>query len=135
MPDVSVLHRFTGDLGSSARRSRQIETSVIAHGLIVPIYFEDDEKGPTMKLATIALATALALSSTAVLAQSGTTYGQPGASIGTVTAPSVGSYYWPSVGTTNAVPTWSNTGPRVSSAPAPGAPAIGTAPFSSGVRR
>ena len=132
---MSVLHRFTGDLGSSARRSRQIETSVIADGLVVPIYLEDDEKGPTMKLTTMALATAFALSSTAVLAQSETTYGQSGVSIGTVTAPSVGSYYWPSVGTTNAVPTWSNTGPRVSSAPAPGAPTIGTAPFSSGVRR
>ena len=85
-----------------------------------------------MKLTTIALATAFALSSTAVLAQSGTTYGQSGVSIGAVTAPSVGSYYWPSVGTTNAVPTWSNTGP---SALAPGAPTIGTAPFSTGARR
>jgi hypothetical protein len=40
------------------------------------------------------------------------TYGTSGTSVGTVTAPSVGSYYWPSVGVTNAVPTWSNTGPR-----------------------
>jgi hypothetical protein len=40
------------------------------------------------------------------------TYGTSGTSIGTVTAPSVGSYNWPSVGVTNAVPTWSNTGPR-----------------------
>jgi hypothetical protein len=50
--------------------------------------------------------------------QSGTygassTYGTSGTSVGTVTAPSVGSYNWPSVGVTNAVPTWSNTGPRV----------------------
>jgi hypothetical protein len=37
------------------------------------------------------------------------TYGTSGSSVGTVTAPSVGSYYWPSVGVTNAVPTWSNT--------------------------
>jgi len=36
-------------------------------------------------------------------------YGASGISIGTVTAPSVGSYSWPSVGVTNAVPTWSNT--------------------------
>jgi hypothetical protein len=41
-----------------------------------------------------------------------TTYGTSGNPVGTVTAPSVGSYYWPSVGVTNAVPTWSNTGPR-----------------------
>jgi hypothetical protein len=44
--------------------------------------------------------------------QSGT-YGTSGISVGTVTAPSVGSYYWPSVGVTNAVPTWSNTTPPV----------------------
>jgi hypothetical protein len=43
-------------------------------------------------------------------AQSGA-YGTSGTSVGTVTAPSVGSYNWPSVGVTNAVPTWSNTGP------------------------
>jgi hypothetical protein len=40
-------------------------------------------------------------------------YGTSGTSVGTVTAPSVGSYYWPSVGVTNAVPTWSNTTPAV----------------------
>jgi hypothetical protein len=44
--------------------------------------------------------------------QSGT-YGTSGTSVGTVTAPSVGSYNWPSVGVTNAVPTWSNTNPPV----------------------
>lgn len=38
-------------------------------------------------------------------------YGTSGTSIGTVTAPSIGSYYWPSVGVTNAVPTWRNTNP------------------------
>lgn len=41
------------------------------------------------------------------------TYGTSGTSAGTVTAPSVGSYNWPSVGVTNAVPTWSNTNPPV----------------------
>jgi hypothetical protein len=38
-----------------------------------------------------------------------TSYGSSGQSVGTVTAPSIGSYNWPSVGVTNAVPTWSNT--------------------------
>jgi hypothetical protein len=42
-----------------------------------------------------------------------TTYGTSGTSVGTVTAPSVGSYNWPSVGVTNAVPTWRNTNPPV----------------------
>jgi hypothetical protein len=41
------------------------------------------------------------------------TYGSSGAPIGTVTAPSVGTYSWPSVGVTNARPTWSNTTPPV----------------------
>jgi hypothetical protein len=39
-------------------------------------------------------------------------HGSSGNPVGTVTAPSIGSYNWPSVGVTNAVPTWSNTMPR-----------------------
>jgi hypothetical protein len=85
-----------------------------------------------MKLTTIALATALAVSSTAALAQT------PGlGGYGTVTAPSVGSYTAP-VGTTNVPRTWSNTGPAASPpssptfAPIPSPPPV--AP-SSGVRR
>jgi hypothetical protein len=38
-------------------------------------------------------------------------YGSSGVEIGTVTAPSIGTYSWPSVGVTNARPTWSNTVP------------------------
>ena len=38
-------------------------------------------------------------------------YGRSGSAVGTVTAPSVGSYNWPSVGVTNAVPSWNNTNP------------------------
>ena len=41
------------------------------------------------------------------------TYGSSGQTVGTVTAPSIGTYSWPSVGVTNAVPTWSNTNPPV----------------------
>ena len=40
-------------------------------------------------------------------------YGSSGRSVGTVTAPSIGTYSWPSVGVTNAVPTWNNTSPPV----------------------
>jgi hypothetical protein len=40
------------------------------------------------------------------------TYGSSGHPVGTVTAPSVGSYNWPAVGVTNAVPTWNNTNPH-----------------------
>lgn len=42
-------------------------------------------------------------------AQPRASYGSSGQTVGTVTAPSVGSYNWPSVGVTNSVPTWSNT--------------------------
>ena len=72
-----------------------------------------------MKLSTIALATAFALSSTAALAQAGLS------GYGSSVAPSVGSYVTPSVGSyvNNATPTWSTTGPA---APMP-SPAVGNA--------
>jgi hypothetical protein len=46
------------------------------------------------------------------IAQPGASYGSSGQTVGTVTAPSIGTYNWPSVGVTNSVPTWSNTNPR-----------------------
>jgi hypothetical protein len=58
-----------------------------------------------MKITTIALATAFTLTSTFALAQTTGTEGY-----GSVVAPSVGSYQF-SVGSTNEVPTWRNTGP------------------------
>ncbi|KYH02619.1 hypothetical protein [Bradyrhizobium sp. DOA1] len=42
-------------------------------------------------------------------AQPRASYGSSGQTAGTVTAPSIGTYNWPSVGVTNSVPTWSNT--------------------------
>ncbi|MBR0709115.1 hypothetical protein [Bradyrhizobium liaoningense] len=45
----------------------------------------------------------------APIAQPRAAYGSSGQTVGTVTAPSIGTYNWPSVGVTNAVPTWSNT--------------------------
>jgi hypothetical protein len=39
-------------------------------------------------------------------------YGSSGQTVGTVTAPSIGTYNWPTVGVTNSVPTWKNTNPR-----------------------
>jgi hypothetical protein len=61
-----------------------------------------------MKVKTIALATAFTLTSTFALAQTTATEGY-----GSVVAPSVGSYQ-SSVGSTNEVPTWRNTGPAAS---------------------
>ena len=65
-----------------------------------------------MKVTTIALATAFAL------AQADGTAGY-----GSVVAPSVGSYP-ATVGSTNVVPTWRNTGPA---APLPSVPTVGNA--------
>ena len=85
-----------------------------------------------MKLTTMATATALALTSSAAMAQINGTAGY-----GTVTAPSVGSYT-ASVGTTNVPLTWSNTGPA---APMPSTPTFAPIPTPapmmrmSGVRR
>jgi hypothetical protein len=61
-----------------------------------------------MKITTIALATVFSLTSTLALAQTTGTEGY-----GSVVAPSVGSYQF-SVGSTNEVPTWRNTGPAAS---------------------
>ena len=85
-----------------------------------------------MKIAAIMLAGALALSSGAALAQTAApTAGTAG--YGSVVGPSVGSYNWPSVGSTTAVPTWSNT---TNAAPLPGRLQSGNAPFgTSTVRR
>jgi hypothetical protein len=68
-----------------------------------------------MKVTTITLAAAFALTSTLALAQTTGTEGY-----GSVVQPSVGSYAWPPVGSTLAVPTWRNTGPAAipSSGPA-----------------
>jgi hypothetical protein len=83
-----------------------------------------------MKLTTI-MAIAFALSSSAALAQAGTS-GQSGTSVGSVVAPSVGPYNWPWVGSTLAVPSWTNTSPP---APTTAAPTVGNAPSSPRVRR
>jgi hypothetical protein len=61
--------------------------------------------------ATVRPATSLAVEGVRT-PQSGA-YGASGISVGSVPAPSVGSYSWPSVGVTNAVPTWSNTSPAL----------------------
>ena len=74
-----------------------------------------------MKLTIIALATAFTLTSTFALAQSTRAGSTQAGRIGSVVAPSVGSYQHP-VGTTNVVPTWRNTAPVAKSAPVYGSP-------------
>jgi hypothetical protein len=81
-----------------------------------------------MKVIKIALATVFALTSTVALAQTTGTEGY-----GSVVAPSVGAY--PStVGSSNVVPTWRNTGPAAT-LPRRSASAQSQAGRMSGVRR
>jgi hypothetical protein len=63
-----------------------------------------------MKVTTIALATALALTSTVALARTSGHQTFRNEGYGTVVAPSVGAYQT-TIGATNVVPTWRNTGP------------------------
>ena len=85
-----------------------------------------------MKVTIIALATAFTLTSTLALAQTTGTEGY-----GSVVQPSVGSYPT-TVGSTNVVPTWRNTGPA---ATPPSSPAFSPIPVpvptvrASGARR
>lgn len=67
----------------------------------------------TMALSGAAFAATTSYEATGTSMPQSTTFGTTGASVGTVTAPSIGSYNWPSVGVTNAVPTWNNTNPPV----------------------
>jgi hypothetical protein len=72
-----------------------------------------------MKLSTIALATALTFTLTSTFALAQTAPGLAG--YGTVTAPSIGSYPT-TVGTSQVIPTWSNTGPASQPTPRAFAP-------------
>jgi hypothetical protein len=66
-----------------------------------------------MKVTKIALATAIALTSTVALAQANGTQATGTEGYGSVVAPSVGAYQT-TVGASNVVLTWRNTGPAVS---------------------
>jgi len=77
-----------------------------------------------MKLTTIAMATALALTSSAAMAQMKGTGGY-----GPVVQPSVDAYSTP-VGPRNVVPAWRNTGPA---APLPSSPTSMSVPLFIGV--
>jgi hypothetical protein len=106
---------FPGDLGMENSSMLPIGLAAFFtlkndfNGVLAVVPYLTIRKDTTMKLSTIVAATAFALSSAAALAQPGPYWR------GTTTAPSVGSYTWPSVGTTNAVPTWRNTNPGASS--------------------
>jgi len=86
--------------------------ALIATGLLAAPYAADAKKhrsGRYYNTSAVAPAYGSAGSATT---QGRPAYGSSGQTVGTVTAPSIGTYNWPSVGVTNSVPTWSNTNPR-----------------------
>src|SRR5258706_5635179 len=89
-------------LGGSHRAKEELNGKAERAARCLLMYVGSKET--TMKVTTIALATAFTLTSTLALAQTTGTEGY-----GSVVQPSVGSYVWPSVGSTLAVPTWRNT--------------------------
>lgn len=97
------------------RRTRLSIAALIAVGLVAaPFAAEAKGHRSSRHTGTHTSTTVLAptYGSPAVTATQPGTYGSSGHTVGTVTAPSIGTYNWPSVGVTNAVPTWSNTNPR-----------------------
>lgn len=96
-------------------RTRLAIAALIAVGLVAaPFAAEAKGHRSSRHTGTHTSTTVLApaYGSPAVTATQPGTYGSSGHTVGTVTAPSIGTYNWPSVGVTNAVPTWSNTNPR-----------------------
>ena len=84
----------------------------ISAGLVLTPFAAEAKKHRSSRhysAGVVAPAYAGAGSAAAPAAQPRASYGSSGQSVGTVTAPSIGSYNWPSVGVTNSVPTWSNT--------------------------
>ena len=86
-------------------------TTLITAGLLTaPFAAEAKKHRPSRHYTTSVMAPTYGGSG--VAATQPRAYGASGQTVGTVTAPSIGTYNWPSVGVTNSVPTWSNTNPK-----------------------
>lgn len=87
-----------------------IATLITAGLLTAPFAAEAKKHRSSRHYATSVMAPTYG--SSGVAATQPRAYGSSGQTVGTVTAPSIGTYNWPSVGVTNSVPTWSNTNPK-----------------------
>ncbi|MGY4627927.1 hypothetical protein [Bradyrhizobium sp. USDA 4486] len=82
--------------------------ALITTGLLAVPFAAEAKKHRSSRYSTSVVAPAYS-GVGAPVAQPRASYGSSGQTVGTVTAPSIGTYNWPSVGVTNSVPTWSNT--------------------------
>ena len=83
--------------------------AVITIGLLAAPFAAEAKKARSSRYHSTSVVGPTYSGAGAPAAQPRTSYGSSGQTVGTVTAPSIGSYNWPSVGVTNSVPTWSNT--------------------------
>ncbi|WP_042335836.1 hypothetical protein [Bradyrhizobium sp. DOA9] len=83
--------------------------ALVATGLLAAPFAAEAKKVRASRQYSTGVAAPTYSGAGAPAAQPRASYGTSGQTVGTVTAPSVGSYNWPSVGVTNSVPTWSNT--------------------------
>ena len=92
--------------------TRLIIAALVTAGLAVAPFAAEAKKYRSHKYYNTSVLAPSYGSSGVTATQPRPSYGSSGQTVGTVTAPSIGTYNWPTVGVTNAVPTWSNTNPK-----------------------
>jgi hypothetical protein len=95
--------------GSAMRSIKLAIAALISSGLLVAPFAAEAKKARSSRHYSTGVVAPTYSGAGTPATQPGAPYGSSGQSVGTVTAPSIGSYNWPSVGVTNSVPTWSNT--------------------------
>ena len=98
--------------GIAMTTTRFIIAALVATGFVVAPFAAEAKKYRSHRYQSTSVLAPTYGSSGVTATQPRPTYGSSGQTVGTVTAPSIGTYNWPSVGVTNAVPTWSNTNPK-----------------------
>jgi hypothetical protein len=95
--------------GSTMKAINLAIAALVTSGLLVAPFAAEAKKARPSRTYTTGVGAPTYSGAGAPVAQPRSSYGSSGQTVGTVTAPSIGSYNWPSVGVTNSVPTWSNT--------------------------
>jgi hypothetical protein len=92
--------------------TRLIIAALVTSGLAMAPFAAEAKKYRSHRMHSTSVLAPTYGSSGVTATQPRPSYGSSGQTVGTVTAPSIGTYNWPSVGVTNSVPTWSNTNPK-----------------------
>lgn len=95
--------------GSAMKTMRLAISVLITTGLLASPFAAEAKKVRSSRQSSTGMVGTTYGGAGAPAAQPRASYGSSGQTVGTVTAPSIGSYNWPSVGVTNSVPTWRNT--------------------------